>query len=454
MSETDEQVAALLPPHNGEAETVVLGSMMLDAETVPSVKGMLVAGDFYSPENATVFKAILRLAERGAPAEVNLLCDELRASGDLERIGGPDCIIGTFEATVSASNVVHYADLVRRCAARREAIGAADALAQAAHDPTADMAESLSECRGALADVGTKLAGEPPWDVDEIVAQITADVMGHGLHKWTTGIPTLDRLIGGLIATKFYVVGGRSRHCKTGLACVFSLATLDAGYGVIHFRFEEDRYGIWHRLTSMRSEIAHSGGELGTLTEPERLKYIEAATFLADDFGEHIRIVEAPTEGQMEALVRELRPGLVVVDTIQKMANAIPRRDGDNSDGHMGRQVDFLCSLALRYGACVLAVSQMAHESGRSGGMPLAEHLHGSRQIVNGSDTTLMIWWPKVDLDCATSGEDRERLILDVAKTRVGGRTGRCVLSINEETQMMGAVEPIERDRFLKLVLR
>ena len=54
-----------IPPHNNEADQSVLGSMLIDAESVSEASGSLKGEDFYSDAHKEIFEAMLDIYEQG-----------------------------------------------------------------------------------------------------------------------------------------------------------------------------------------------------------------------------------------------------------------------------------------------------------------------------------------------------------------------------------------------------
>src|ERR671924_878895 len=84
------EVPTRIPPHNLDAERAVLGAVLLEGrETLPRVIEVLRPSDFYTEAHRTIYEAMLRLFDRGAPVDVLNLQEELRRSDRLEFAGGP-----------------------------------------------------------------------------------------------------------------------------------------------------------------------------------------------------------------------------------------------------------------------------------------------------------------------------------------------------------------------------
>jgi len=52
------------PPHDGEAENSVIGSLLLDGDSLPKVSQFLKTEDFYIEKNRFCYEACLNLALR------------------------------------------------------------------------------------------------------------------------------------------------------------------------------------------------------------------------------------------------------------------------------------------------------------------------------------------------------------------------------------------------------
>ena len=52
-------------PHNKEAEAAVLGAILLRNESLNEVVSIVIPEDFYVPAHQAVYKAIVKLADRG-----------------------------------------------------------------------------------------------------------------------------------------------------------------------------------------------------------------------------------------------------------------------------------------------------------------------------------------------------------------------------------------------------
>ncbi|MDN0021396.1 DnaB-like helicase N-terminal domain-containing protein, partial [Providencia stuartii] len=88
-SPVDQEVARLrVPPHSLEAESSVLGGLLLDNMAWDRVGDLLVDGDFYRHEHQLIYSAIGKLVNASKPADVITVFGELQTLGKSDEIGG------------------------------------------------------------------------------------------------------------------------------------------------------------------------------------------------------------------------------------------------------------------------------------------------------------------------------------------------------------------------------
>src|SRR3954463_15555888 len=85
--------AAKLPPQNEEAETSVLGAILLSEQALDGlmIEIKLRPDDFYRERHRLIFRAMLRLKDKTEPEPIDALTvsEELARGGELEEAGGP-----------------------------------------------------------------------------------------------------------------------------------------------------------------------------------------------------------------------------------------------------------------------------------------------------------------------------------------------------------------------------
>jgi replicative DNA helicase len=148
------------PPHNLEAEEAVLGAVLAAGRLLDEVTGLLEEADFYRPAHRAIWRALLRLADRGQPTDPVTVLGELDDSGELADVGGGPFLHTLVQAVPTVANAGHYAQLVADTARRRRVIDLGIRLAHSEAHPAV-----LAHLAGELADTTAAHGGrgwEPP----------------------------------------------------------------------------------------------------------------------------------------------------------------------------------------------------------------------------------------------------------------------------------------------------
>ena len=140
----DREVAQLrVPPHSIEAESSVLGGLLLDNMAWDRVGDLLVDGDFYRHEHQQIYAAIGALVNASKPADVITVYEHLQSLGKAEETGGLAYLNSLAQYVPSASNIRRYAEIVRERAILRKLVTASDEIATNAFNPQGKPVERI-----------------------------------------------------------------------------------------------------------------------------------------------------------------------------------------------------------------------------------------------------------------------------------------------------------------------
>jgi hypothetical protein len=113
-----------IPPHNLDAEQAVLGAVLQhDADGVLALLAeRLAPTDFYIEAHRTIYGAMLTLRRAQRPVDAITLASVLRATNELDAVGGPPKLALLAEAGLMAipANVGAYVEEIRTAAQKRD----------------------------------------------------------------------------------------------------------------------------------------------------------------------------------------------------------------------------------------------------------------------------------------------------------------------------------------------
>jgi replicative DNA helicase len=178
------------PPHNLEAEEAVLGAILAAGRLLADVAAQLEETDFYRPAHRAIWRALLRLADRGEPTDPVTVLGELDDGGELADVGGGPFLHTLVQAVPTVANASHYAQLVADAARRRRVIDLGIRLAHSDADP-AVLAHLAGELADTTAGTGERGWAPPiPFGAARDVPAFPVDVLPNWLGEYVAAVAT------------------------------------------------------------------------------------------------------------------------------------------------------------------------------------------------------------------------------------------------------------------------
>ncbi len=212
-----------VPPQNLEAEQSVLGSLMLDKDAVIKVADTVSPGDFYKGAHNSIYETMLELYEEREPIDVLSLANKLDEKGKLDVVGGSSYLASLVNVVPSASNVVHYANIVQKKSLLRRLITAASEIVEMGFDEEEDVQKVLDNAEQKLFGVSQKYLKQDFVPIRSILedAYNRIDEL-HKSDKAFRGVPTgftdLDNMLSGLQNSDLIILAARPSVGKTSFA--------------------------------------------------------------------------------------------------------------------------------------------------------------------------------------------------------------------------------------------
>jgi len=251
-----------LPPQNPEAETCVLGSIILDEddEVRSDIFSLISMDDFYCNVNQIVFKAMFALQADNLPIDLVTLRDQLNKTESLKVVGGIDYLIELAESVPTSANGSYYAKIVKEKATLRSYIKMAGQLIEAAYHPAADLSVIADQAESALMKVSEQKQIVKPEHISVIMPRVVESVKRraiHGAEGMATGFRDVDDVVGGLHAGEMIVVAGRPSMGKSILAINIATNVAAAGGAVAVFSLEMSADALIERHLAASSELGY-----------------------------------------------------------------------------------------------------------------------------------------------------------------------------------------------------
>ena len=150
-----------LLPHDIEAEEAVVGSILVDGESILQVLSFLKTTDFYREKNRACYEACIAIFRRGEAINQITVSRQLNLDNKLEQIGGAAYLSHMVASVPTSVHIEHYGQIVNRTATMRHLIDAGSKIAAIGYEDTADVDATLSKAEETLFRVRT---GQPSRD--------------------------------------------------------------------------------------------------------------------------------------------------------------------------------------------------------------------------------------------------------------------------------------------------
>ena len=405
-SSTDRQIAQLrIPPHSIEAESSVLGGLLLDNGAWDRMGDVVVDSDFYRHEHKLIYAAIGTLINASKPADVITVYEQLQNLGKAEEIGGLAYLNSLAQYVPSASNIRRYAEIVRERSILRKLVSASDEIATNAFNTQGKPVDKiLDEAEQKIFNIGEEGSRMKQGfqGMDSLVVELLDRVteMAENPNDITgvrTGFYEFDKMTSGLQPGDMIVLAARPSMGKTSLAInIAEHVALNEGLPVAVFSMEMGASQLAVRIVGSIGRIDQGHLRTGKLTDEEWPRLTEAIEKLRN-VSLHIDETPGLTTSELRANARRLarqygKLGLIVVDYLQLMSVSSSMND-ENRATAVGEISRGLKMLAKELKCPVIALSQLSRGvESRTDKRPMMSDLRESGAIEQDADIIMFIY--------------------------------------------------------------
>ena len=387
-----------LPPHDIAAETAVIGSIIIDGDSVVKISGFLMPEHFFNKAHSVCYQSCIEMLDRGTAIDEKTLGDYLESKGSLPEVdGGRGYLTYLVSQVPTHLHIEHYARIVHRTATSRKLINAASDIATIGYGDSPDVDQALSQAEEIIYDIRNLHDSrdfvhiKEPLDVYLAVEDDTDQSMTAPLDS---GFSDLDSLLGGLNRSDMIVLAARPSIGKSTLALNIARNVAGNGHKVAMYSLEMGRDQIAMRLLSAEALIETNRIRQRLITPADEARISEAIGRLSDL---SISIDDTPfqTVSEMRAKAKRLQKekGLdfIVVDYMQLIYGG--RGISDNNRAQEVSKISrALKGMARDLHVPVLAVSQLSRSiEQRQSHRPVLSDLRESGSIEQDADIVAFI---------------------------------------------------------------
>lgn len=420
--------------HDEGAEMSLLGALILDANQIESVQGVVRGPeDFYLAKHQAAYRALVGLREDGAPVDLVTLPDALTKLGVLDDVGGVPYLVQLAESVPSATSAPYYAGIVRDYALRRELIGSLTDILRTAASTYDDIDTHIERAQEAVLALSAHRR-ETPRQISELVRHVYDRVerehdnpKAHGLD---TGFCELDSMLGGLRPGQLVILAARTSMGKSALAMNVLTNIADGGVPTAFLSLEMTGASVAERVLAGDSRVP-----IHVIRRPyqQMTRFDKLIGGVSKSADRPLWVVDCPGASMRQVaslsrrLVRERRCKVIGIDYLQ----LINQHEGRSQYDMVTKTVKDCKALARTLDATLLLLSQLsrrATDGGKVPDPPGVQHLRDSGVIEEAADVVMLLhredyYRQRTDPGHIPNGQ----ATLDIQKQREGP-TGNTVL--------------------------
>jgi replicative DNA helicase len=418
------------PPQALEAEAAVLGAMLLEPETVPTVLQYLKPHDFYLQTHRRVYEAVTALFEQNSPTDIITVTSELKRMKELEAVGGQSFLSSLLDGVLTTAHCEDHARLVLEKSVQRQLITTATEIVQASYDEARHANELVEEAEQKIFNIreaGSRKSFTPIKELLKTEMERVEKAMSE--KKMITGVETgfqeLDEKTSGFQPGDLIIIAGRPGMGKTAFALtVAAKANARRPVPTAIFSLEMSAEALTQRMMCSEAGLSMHNLRRGVISNRQRA-HLAAALGNLYEAPLHIDDTPGLTALDMRARARRLKSrgplAMVIIDYLQLM-EATSRRRETNRQQEITEITRALKAMAKELNVPVVVLSQLSRATEkRDDRRPQLADLRESGSIEQDADVVLFLFRPIMYKKGEIVDPNLEReAYLDVAKQRNG----------------------------------
>lgn len=453
-------------PNSKESEMMVLGCMLTSINGLNIAADSLDDADFYYTEHKIIFQALKTAYKNDKPADIHLICEELKRQDKLKAIGGAAYLTTLAQYAGTSAYVEEYVSLIRDKSILRSMINAAQIIEKKALEEPADVLDTLDEAQQYFFQISQSANPANGKLISEIFSGVKSESSipylkelqerqerflekGHeegGITGISTNLVDLDKMINGLNNSNLMILAARPAMGKTALALniaenVCFLQKIPVGI----FSLEMSAEQLVHRIVCSQSEVESDKIKTGALNGIEYQRIVASVNLMQNhamiiDDQPGLKITDLRARARRMKEIHKI--GFLVIDYLQLISGSGSFRTQENRQNEISEISRMLKNLARELNIPILCLSQLSRKvEERQGHRPMMSDLRESGSIEQDSDIVMFL----LRREYYDANDKPGQAELIVAKNRHGG-VGNVNLVYRKEIVKFGNYSPIRYD--------
>jgi replicative DNA helicase len=417
----------LIPPQDTELEKAILGTLLIESNSITEIVDILKEDCFYSEKHKLIYRSIIDLYKENEPVDLLTVTNRLRKNGDLENCGGAFFITELTSMISSSNNLEFHSRILIEKSIKRDLIRISSEVQKESYNDESDALDVVGKMENFLTSLSNDISVGKTYKVSQIFKENIerierASKKTDGVTGIKTGYSEIDRLTSGWQGSDLIIVAARPAMGKTDLAINFAREAAVQGIKTAIFSLEMSKEQLFDRFLAVDLEIDRQKIKTGKLEDHDWMKVTQAKKSTQESF----IIQDEPGLNvlQFRALCRRLKTkekiGLVIVDYLQLMSTNIQGNTNDKVSD-ISRNLKLV---AKELNIPVIALSQLSRAVETRGGdkRPMLSDLRDSGAIEQDADIIIFPYRPIYYgiQETENCNDTRQLMELDFAKNRSG----------------------------------
>ena len=378
------------------AEQSLLGSILIDPQSINSVADIINADDFYEEAHKQIYLGIHELFLLNQEIDIVTLIDMLVKKGIYDKSGGEEYLKSICEAVPTALNIKDYAKIVKDKSLLRQLIAISEEVRNMAYSEQ-DSVENIID--SAERKIFSVAQGRDTKGFKHI-REVLVDVHGHlkdlqdrpdEVQGTKTGFSGVDNMLAGMGNSDLILVGARPGMGKTSFCLnIGTNVAIATKKTVCMFSLEMSAEQLVSRVLSSEAMVDSHSLRTGRLQNDDWDKIAAASSKLA---GADILIDDTTgvTVTAMKAKLRRVNNlGLIIIDYLQLLQSD---SHNDNRVQEVSEISRSLKIMAKELNVPVICCTQLSRgPESRTDKKPMLSDLRDSGAIEQDADVVMFLY--------------------------------------------------------------
>lgn len=414
MAEKETKIR--IAPNSKESEMMVLGCMLTSINALNVGSDSLDDSDFYYTEHKAIFQVLKTAYKQDKPADVHLVCEELKRQEKLDAVGGAGYLTTLAQYAGTSAHIEEYCRLIKDKSILRNMINAAQVVEKRALDEPNNVHETLDDAQKLFFEISQSINRQAGKLISEILSGVKAESQKSYLKELqerqeeyqlkgpeeggVSGISThfvdLDKMLNGFNNSNLMILAARPAMGKTALALnIAQNICFKSNIPVGIFSLEMSAEQLVHRIICSEAEVESDKIKTGAINGVEYQKIVSAVNgmnnnlmIIDDQPGLKITDLRARARRMKESY----NIGFLVIDYLQLLTGSGSGRSSESRQVEISEISRMLKNLAREINVPILCLSQLSRKvEERQGHRPMMSDLRESGSIEQDSDIVMFL---------------------------------------------------------------